>query len=1374
MTLIARTTLLLSLGLPAAAALADEGPGTPPPEDKGRALHFSTEPARKFVIDDRGGRGDAYDFEIQVGGGAGNHSFCPHCRLALFASDLGIDVQELNKVGQISGGVTTLVSLGLVIDDAVHRAEDLIAAIESGGAIEGLESLKASFDAGDVIELGTKLKDYVTALMEKKDRLVNLGELVAQAASQAVGLGTTDFSALADELGLRLDSGFRATFDDYNDPRKYNSGIKVFSLDGIVQGLVDAKIPEAVRGVIKDLLSSIPSLPGGLFEMSGDDDDVTKPVKFHGKNTDLTVLQRSYAVPGHNAVLIQWTIVNETSRIYPLVQLAMMNDFDIPPLSYDKETEFDAATKTAMVYDEHPYLDPVKHYWFGFAPVFEASVDPVTGATFANYNLDSQFSLAQWGTNVTEETRMKFFLWDPAVSGDHDTAVGKSEKQGAVSVMLPGPLFPGEQRSVAFCVAEGDGGSKASAKAAMMAKLVACKGLFTVVTKTWGDGELQLGELCDDKNTANGDGCSADCALEVCGDEIVTGGVQCDDGNYEPYDGCAGCAMEFCGDGIPQSGEACDDGDTNDHDGCLSSCQEARCGDGLLRECDPASEACDSPCSGKGACLTGSALIDDVPAVLNGKPSTGALATLKNAKITLAIAFDVAKTTHQDIDAGVATKLTVADTGPIAVTFEGADVLISTIGPLLQGLPWQVAVSVAANGVGDMRFTAASLMGFDAAQGFGLELSGVVTGLKTDASGYPVLGAFMLTGNLSLRRYDLPGQHMTDYASGAGQVSFALAPAGTVPVGLEACDDGNASDFDDCTTACEPARCGDGFIQAAAGELCDEGAENGAGCSPACALVNVAACGDGALDSGEQCDDKNTASDDGCSALCAQESCGDGVLQSTEACDDGNLEPNDGCAADCTSETCGDGTRQGDEFCDNGQDNAETALCLPSCEQASCGDGFVREGVEACDDGNLEDGDGCTAVCEAEVCGDNKPGLTEACDDGNTQPGDGCGATCALEFCGDGLPGPSEQCDDGNAAAGDGCGKDCLLEFPDACGNAKVGPGEQCDDGASLDGDGCSALCQLEDPAACGDSTLNEGEQCDDGNTQAGDGCSATCAIERCGDGIQQPGEACDDGDSDEGDGCSAVCLQETAECGNGKHELGEQCDDGNLLDGDDCDPSCVAAAATVSLIDTCGNGAQDPGEQCDDGGRFEGDGCDEVCQLEASVCGNGKIEFGEGCDDGGLLGGDGCDQTCALEAECGNKKLELGEACDDGGTVNSDGCNAACKLEFCGDGVVQPAEGCDTGNSLSNTIPNACRTSCEPAACGDGVEDDGECSADSLCPEDCQSQVEAKAKAKVTSSGDCGRCAVRRQEDARPPLWTWLAGGALLVGLVVSRRRRG
>ncbi len=73
-------------------------------------------------------------------------------------------------------------------------------------------------------------------------------------------------------------------------------------------------------------------------------------------------------------------------------------------------------------------------------------------------------------------------------------------------------------------------------------------------------------------------------------------------------------------------------------------------------------------------------------------------------------------------------------------------------------------------------------------------------------------------------------------------------------------------------------------------------------------------CGDGRVAPGvEDCDDGNTAAQDGCSTVCMLEPgwrcegsfcarCGDGRVELSEQCDDGNLAAGDGCSPDCTTE----------------------------------------------------------------------------------------------------------------------------------------------------------------------------------------------------------------------------------------------------------------------------------------------------------------------------------------------------------------------------------------------------------------------------------------------------------------------------------------
>jgi cysteine-rich repeat protein len=586
---------------------------------------------------------------------------------------------------------------------------------------------------------------------------------------------------------------------------------------------------------------------------------------------------------------------------------------------------------------------------------------------------------------------------------------------------------------------------------------------------------------------------------------------------------------------------------------------------------------------------------------------------------------------------------------------------------------------------------------------------------------------------------------------------------------------------DDTTTT---PYCGNGLLEA--GEACDEGTENSDTTPNACRTdCSDPVCGDGVVDDayGEQCDDGNTIDGDGCSVLCQTEGtdpvCGNGVLEGTEECDDGNNTDGDGCSAECTSEYCGDGEVQEGEECDDGTGNSDLTpdACRTDCVEPYCGDGVDDTGEE-CDDGNTEDGDGCSANCvfEAGVCGNGVKDPGEQCDDGNTTDGDGCSSSCQLEpgDCGNGVLEAGEECDDGNTIDGDGCDANCMREGA-VCGNGVLETGEECDDGNLDDGDGCDSSCMIEG-AVCGDGVVEGSEECDDGNTVNGDGCSSNCMIEvvpGCGNDVIDPGEECDDGNTDAGDGCSPTCRNEV--CGNGILDPGEECDDGNTDDGDGCDSSCVIEAVTTcqpagtiscgqtKSYDTAQAGStnvlngyscvswnesgreyayifdapadsnivvelsgmnsdldifviEQTGGVCDIGNcvaygntsaeflamagstyYFVVDGYNGAqgpfsITVTCGACGDGIVDLDEECDDGNQQDGDGCSSECTLE-ECGNGVLDPGEECDDNNEVDCDGCSSSCKLEECGNGRLECDEECDDGNVVNG---DGCSSVCE------------------------------------------------------------------------------
>ena len=88
---------------------------------------------------------------------------------------------------------------------------------------------------------------------------------------------------------------------------------------------------------------------------------------------------------------------------------------------------------------------------------------------------------------------------------------------------------------------------------------------------------------------------------------------------------------------------------------------------------------------------------------------------------------------------------------------------------------------------------------------------------------------------------------------------------------------------------------------------------------------------------------------------------------------------------------------------------------------------------------------------------------------------------------------------------------------------------------------------------------------------------------------------------------------------------------------------------------------------------------------------------------------------------QCGNGILDPNEQCDDGNTVSGDGCNALCQLEatwfclapgqpclemaVCGDGFVEAGEQCDSGALKNDNLYGRCTTQCKLGPhCGDGI----------------------------------------------------------------------
>lgn len=136
-----------------------------------------------------------------------------------------------------------------------------------------------------------------------------------------------------------------------------------------------------------------------------------------------------------------------------------------------------------------------------------------------------------------------------------------------------------------------------------------------------GDGIIEGREECEDGNLINNDGCSQYCRIERCGDGVIQASLdeECDDGNtLDDNNGCdENCKFkDDCGDGIIQEeSEECDDANDESGDGCSFDCQIEACGDGVIQgsageECDDGNEVddgngCSARCRANNLCGNG-------------------------------------------------------------------------------------------------------------------------------------------------------------------------------------------------------------------------------------------------------------------------------------------------------------------------------------------------------------------------------------------------------------------------------------------------------------------------------------------------------------------------------------------------------------------------------------------------------------------------------------------------------------------------------------------------------------------------------------------------------------------------------------------------
>ncbi len=301
-------------------------------------------------------------------------------------------------------------------------------------------------------------------------------------------------------------------------------------------------------------------------------------------------------------------------------------------------------------------------------------------------------------------------------------------------------------------------------------------------------------------------------------------------------------------------------------------------------------------------------------------------------------------------------------------------------------------------------------------------------------------------------------------------------------------------------------------------------------------------------------------------------------------------------------------------------------------------------------------------------------------------------------ICGNGVLEAGEECDDNDEVTDKICDATCKL----TCGNGAVddGVGELCDTGIASGPGACPTSC--DDGLACTDDVLSSSEctaECVHSPITTpvdGDGCCPAGADANtdgdcdavCGNSVLEPGELCDTAIVAGAGACPMACddmLVCTTDVLSNPGTCLAACAFTPITmpaDGDGCCPAGADATNDSDCVAVCGNGVLEPSETCDTAIAMGPGACPTVCDDGVACTTN-------------TLGNPG---TC--QAVCVFPPITLpannDTCCPSGANANNDNdCAPAC-----GNGVPEPGEQCDDGNTdNADACSNTCTTNIVPTA---------------------------------------------------------------------------